>query len=287
MASDLQLPIAAIAGRASERVRMIGNLRMIIVLPVLITMTVVLIPVQYLLVRFATSAGKRLPMWWHSTVLHALGVRVHISGALDQRRPLLLIANHLSWSDIMVFGSVCELSFIAKQEVRSMPGLNILAILQRSVFVDRNKRLEVGMHVDTIAARLVGGDCMVLFAEGTTGDGVRILRFRSALIGAAQSALAELDHGHVVVQPVAIAYTHLHGLPLGRAGRMDTAWPGDLDLMPHLWKFLRNGAYDVTLSFGAGMDFTAGSNRKHMATEAEALVNQLYYRAVSADLPNH
>ena len=81
---------------------------------------------------------------------------------------------------------VAPVSFVAKQEVASWPFVSWLAKLQRSVFVDRNRRNEVGDKANEILERLAGGDHIVLFAEGTSSDGNSVVPFKTALFAAAK-----------------------------------------------------------------------------------------------------
>jgi len=164
-------------------------------------------------------------------------------------------------------GSVGELCFIAKDEVRTWPGINWLSRLQRTVFVNRQRRREAGAQADTIAARLLTGDAMVLFAEGTTGNGNKLLPFKSALFGAPQMALEQSGLEEIHIQPVAIAYNTLHGMPLGRYHQTYASWPGDIELVPHLKNFVLQGAFDVDVSFGDPIAFTAQSRRKEVAAQ--------------------
>ena len=238
-----------------------ATLRLTAIVVIALTMTLAMTPVQLLATRLHKPISRRLPTVWHRAVLRLLGVRVHVSGTIPKNRPLLIAANHVSWSDILILGSVMDVCFIAKSEVKSWPGINMLARMQRTVFVNRDRRRETRNQADTIAARLLEGDVMVLFAEGTTGDGHRILPFKSALFGAIRSALEGSQADHVTVQPVAIAYTRLYGLPLGRLHQARAAWPGDVELAPHLLGFLRNGAYDVEVVFGAPEDFSVENSK--------------------------
>ncbi len=153
-----------------------------------------------LLLRIAPRASAALPMLFHRLALRALKVRVTPNGGLSSIRPLMLTPNHVSWLDIMVLGSLAPVSFIAKSEVGEWPFFGLLAKLQRTVFVDRQKRSETGAVNRSVASRLEAGDVIVLFAEGTTGDGTRLLPFRSALLGAARDAGGE--ETLVEVQPV-------------------------------------------------------------------------------------
>ena len=257
---------------------MAANIRLIVVIAVLLPATLAMAVVQIFLIFAFPAKSRRLPLIWHRLALRLIGVRVHVHGRMDNHRPLMLISNHLSWSDIMVLGSVGELCFIAKDEVKSWPGINWLARLQRTVFVNRERKRDAGIQADTIAERLVQGDVMVLFAEGTTGNGHRLLPFKSALFAAPQMALQQAGLEKVSVQPVAIAYNTLHGMPLGRYHQPLAAWPGDVGLTPHLLSFLRLGAFDVDVAFGEAIAFTAGTKRKEIATRAFGETRVLFAR---------
>ena len=239
-----------------------AKVRLFGVLAAILPATIVLTPVQLLAMRFHRPTARALPVFWHRMATRLIGVRVHVRGEPPAGQPLLIVSNHLSWSDIIVLGSVMPLSFIAKREVRKWPGFNMLAWLQRSVFIDRTRRLDSVNQANTIARRMADGDAMVLFAEGTTGDGTRIGPFKSALFGAVHAALDDGNLDSVTVQPVAIAYTRLHGMPLGRMHQSYATWPGDVPLVPHLTTFLLNGAYDVEVVFGETSTFSSAVGRK-------------------------
>ena len=159
--------------------------------------------------------------------------------------PTLVLSNHVSWLDIPVIGSLHPLSFVAKSEVATWPGVGFLATLQRSMFIDRQRRKATAEVNDALAHRLVKGEVIVLFAEGTTGDGNRLLPFRSSLVGAAQAALASDPPCASMLQPLAVAYTRRSGMPVTRRDRPFLAWYGDMELAPHLGQFLLGGAVDV------------------------------------------
>ena len=121
---------------------------------------------------------------------------------------------------------------------------------------------------------------MVLFAEGTTSDGNRVLPFKTALFGAAQASLKRSRAGAVLVQPVSLAYTKANGMALGRYGRPLAAWPGDVELLPHLLAFLREGAVDAEIRFGEPIPFEAASDRKAVARRCEGEVARLLGRSL-------
>jgi 1-acyl-sn-glycerol-3-phosphate acyltransferase len=190
----------------------------------------------------------------------------------------------VSWLDIPVLSAVAELSFVAKSEVARWPAIGLMARLQRSVFVERAHRHKTRHAASLIARRLALGDAIVLFAEGTTSDGTRVLPFRSALIGAVRETLGPQTEC-AYVQPVAIRYARRHGLPIGRAGAVALAWIGDTDLMPHLVAVLAGGPLDVTVSFGEAIAFVPGSDRKGLARTLEGSVRSMMRRQAGRDGP--
>lgn len=243
------------------------------------------LPAQWLALRMAPPLARWMPVYFHRYLLFVLGVRVEKVGVLDARKPILIAANHLSWLDIVVISSLAPVSFIAKSEVGTWPLFGTLARLQRSIFVERQKRGKTGEVNRSIAARLADGDALVLFAEGTTSDGVRILPFRSALIGAAQAVTAGAEAGRSVVQPLNIVYPRIGGLPTGRVNHPLIAWHGDMDLLPHLGDFLTLPGVDCRVTFLGARAVEPGSDRKVLARDIEAEIRRSHSRALTGRDP--
>lgn len=249
---------------------MINWLRVGLFLIVLLVISGLMIPVQLLALRFDWPLRRRLPRYWHRMALWFLGIRVHVHGRLETRRPLMIAANHASWKDILVLGSIADVAFIAKTEVASWPVFGFLAKLQKTIFVVREEKRRTRDQVNEIAARMADGEIVVLFPEGTTSDGNRILGIKSSLFGAAAAALPKDDENGIVnVQPTAIAYTRVQGMPMGRYHRPIAGWPGDTGLMEHLIGVLRAGALDVDVTFGETVEFRKGDSRKTLALRIE------------------
>lgn len=251
---------------------MIAALRIAMVFAAFVMLTLALLPVQMIALGIGHSVMQRLPRWWHRVMCRVIGLKVRVNGSLSQERPLLLVANHVSWKDIMVLGSVADVVFIAKSEVRNWPILGWLARLQRSVFVEREVRRKTGVQISDVSNRLISGEVVVLFAEGTTSDGNRVMPFNSSLFGAASAALPFAPEGKVHIQPVSIAYTGIHGMPMGRYHRPVAGWPGDVALGPHLLRVIRDGALDVDVVFSDAVPFDAATDRKKTARLVEARV---------------
>lgn len=256
-------------------------LRVILVGTAVAVVTLVLIPFQWIAVTFQLPARRRIPVLYHRIVCALLDVHVTVVGTKIDERPLLIVSNHVSWLDISVISSVTPVVFVAKQEVAGWPLFGLLAKLQRSVFVDRNQRHKTPDVNAEIARRLAEGDPVLLFGEGTSSDGNRVLPFRTALIGAAGDALAAAGHvRRVWIQPLSIAYTALHGFPLGRQHRPVVAWYGDFALGPHLIGVLRRGALDVVLTWGEPVAFDEASDRKAVARALETSVRRQMAQAL-------
>ncbi|WP_147048381.1 lysophospholipid acyltransferase family protein [Methylobacterium gnaphalii] len=219
----------------------------------------------------------RLPMLLHRVFLRLFSVRVIQSGTPPRAgEGALVLANHVSWLDIIVLGGLRPLSFVAKSEIAGWPVIGTLARLQRTVFIDRARRGATATVNSMIGERLAAGELVVLFAEGTTGDGLRLLPFRSSLVGAAREALTDGTGGlaRIRLQPVALAYTGRSGLPLTRVERPEIAWYGDMELAPHLDLFARRGPIDLHVVWGAPIAFEPGTDRKVATAQAEAAVRQ-------------
>ena len=244
-------------------------------------LTVALLPFQWLAVRMGWPLRRRIPSFYHGLVCRIVGVRITSMGRRIEEKPLLIVANHTSWLDISVITAVAPVVFVAKREVGAWPIFGLLARLQRSVFVDRARRHKTQDVNSQIARRLADGDPVVLFGEGTSSDGNRVLAFRTALIESARDAIAEAQQiNRVWIQPLSVAYTALLGLPLDRKSRCCVAWYGAASLLPHLRQLVARGAIDVTVSWGDPIAFDEFSDRKAVAARLERNVRAMTIAAL-------
>ncbi len=256
-------------------------IRVAFVLIVLMLVFIILLPFQLAGIVLNNNLQRAVPHLFHRILCAVIGVRIREIGARTHESPALLLANHASWLDITVLGAVAPVVFVAKSEVASWPGIGLLAKLQRTIFVERERRHKTGETARNMAAHLINGDAVLLFPEGTSSDGIRILPFRSALIGAVHHAIGDsTHHDRVIVQPVSLAYMRFGGVPIGRALRGKVAWYGDTDLVPHLIGVLAAGAVDVTVSWGEAMAYDISADRKQIARDAETAVRRMTARAL-------
>ena len=194
-------------------------------------------------------------------LLAVLGIKMVVRGAPVVDRPALFVANHSSYVDIGVLGALTRGYFIAKSEIRAWPLIGWMARLARTVFVERRQGTAVRGR-DTLLERLCAGDQLILFAEGTTSDGNRVLPFKSSLF-----AVAWLMPPGIVltVQPVSIIATHIGGLPLGYGQRPLFSWYGDMDLAPHLLRLMSLRGFTVIVEFHSPVTSDKFSGRKALA----------------------
>jgi 1-acyl-sn-glycerol-3-phosphate acyltransferase len=246
-----------------------ARLRAIFIIVGFLAVTLPCMPLQWLFLKLRSPAARTFPNRYHKFVAALFGMHIRIVGKPVTGEGVLMVANHTSWADIVIFSAATPLSFIAKAEVARWPLFGSLARLQRSVFVERQRRSATGETRDAIRDRLLAGDTLLLFPEGTSHDGNTVLPFKSALLGAAEARLA--NGAHVKVQPVSVAFTGLHGLPMGRENRPLFAWYGDMEMVPHLWEALMAGPLDVVVQFHEPLSLDR-MDRKTLAARAQEIV---------------
>lgn len=230
-------------------------------LAVYLIFTLTMIPVQALAVTVNMPLRVRLPVWYHRLCCRILGIHVVRRGSQSRVRPTLFAANHVSYFDIAVLGSLIGGSFVAKAEVARWPIFGLLAILQRSIFIERRSAYAAA-HREEVGRRLQGGDNLILFPEGTSGDGNAILPFKSALFSVAEPRAEDRP---VVVQPVSISYALLDGMPMGRYLRPLYAWYGDMDMLRHVWRAVGLGRVTVIVEFHPPVTSAQFCSRKSLS----------------------
>jgi len=254
-------------------------LRALFIAAVFFTMTPLLVSLQWLLAKLKLPGWGSIGSNYYRVLCWLLRIRVRINGDPVRNRPVLFVSNHVSWVDIVVIGSIAPVAFVAKREVAGWPVVGFTAKMQRTVFVDRTRRNQTGEAVTEIVQRLAGGTSVVLFAEGTSSDGNRVLPFRSALLGAVEEA-AGLEGNGIPIQPMSICYTGQQGIPMGRQHRPLVAWYGDLDFMPHIRAFIEQGAVDAQVTYGEPVTADSGTDRKTMTKQLEGAVRDLLTSAL-------
>jgi 1-acyl-sn-glycerol-3-phosphate acyltransferase len=258
--------------------------RAFFVLATFLLSAVIVIPYQMFALRFKTLGYKNIPEAYQRFLSKLFGIHVTVIGAPLRDRGVLMVSNHTSYMDILALGGITRVSFVAKSEVASWPLFGTFARLQRTVFVQREHRAKTGEARDEIRNRMLEGDALVLFPEGTSNDGNRVLPFKSALMGAAESQIGTDANGkpiYVPVQPVTITYVGLHGIPMGRENRPLFAWYGDMELVDHLWEGLKTGPVDVVIEFHPPLTVDMVGGRKKLAAIVEQTIRNGQTRALA------
>jgi len=204
-----------------------------------------------------------------------LGIRVKTVGEPLHGRPTLLLSNHISWTDIIAIGSVADVTFVAKMGVRNTFFVGFMSSLQRTVYVDYNSRKDARRTSQEMAKRLSKNSAVLLFAEGHRDLGTHVQPFRSALVGAAQSAMEDGGAKDVAIQPVTIAYTHLQGLPVSRTERSGISGMNARGFKQVVVNLLTSGVKDVTIAFGAPIPLDTTTDRKAVTKLAENQVRRM------------
>jgi 1-acyl-sn-glycerol-3-phosphate acyltransferase len=231
-----------------------------------IAWTLLSILVQALMIVLPGRGKVRFARVYWAGVCNVLGLKRRVIGRSAGRphgRPVVYVSNHSSWLDIAVLGAQLDACFIAKDEVAGWPLISMVAKLGRTVFV-RRQRSSTGRERDDMRARLAAGDNLILFPEGTTSDGSRVLPFRSAFFSVAEPA-AGAEGSSPLVQPVSVVYDRLAYLPTGRATRALFAWYGDMTIGSHFWQLAQHSGLRASVLMHAPVDPADYPSRKALA----------------------
>jgi 1-acyl-sn-glycerol-3-phosphate acyltransferase len=224
-----------------------------------------------------------------------IGIRVRVIGVPvkpPDGRSVIYVSNHSSWVDVPVIGGVLDGCFVAKGDVAGWPIIGTIARLGRTVFVSRS-RASTGKERDAMRERLRAGDNLILFPEGTSSDGSRVLPFRTSFFAVAEARDGENSAQLPLIQPVSIVYDRLGGLPAGRASRPVFAWYGDMDIASHFWRLTQNIGLRSTVLLHTPLDPARFADRKALSQAVWKIVAdgastlRQNRPAVPLDVPEH
>ena len=196
------------------------------------------------------------------------GIKVKVSGEIDEKE-ILYVSNHVSYLDIFILGSITKGLFVAKSEIKSWPFINKIAALGRTIFVNRSKILSIKNQVNVLSSYLKKKENLILFPEGTSSDGSKVLPFKSSLF-----SLIELkEFREYKVQPISISYSKIDGMPVEKKFRPFFAWFGNMDLVSHAWKFLGLGLSEVNIKFHKPIKFNRFKTRKDASQICQNIIS--------------
>ncbi|HKB55017.1 MAG TPA: lysophospholipid acyltransferase family protein [Ramlibacter sp.] len=200
---------------------------------------------------------------WSLRMLRLLGVALEVRGEPPAAGPVLLVANHISWLDILVMHAARYCRFVSKADVKRWPLIGTLATGGGTIYIERESRRDALRVVHKMAESLRQGEVVAVFPEGTTGDGVRLLPFHANLIQAAISASAP-------VQPVALSFLDAG---TGRPSR-SPSYVGDATLLGSVWRTLTGAPLMAVVHYGQ-RQACGGRNRRTWADELRSAVDAL------------
>jgi 1-acyl-sn-glycerol-3-phosphate acyltransferase len=200
---------------------------------------------------------------WARGMLHVLGIELEVRGEPPRHGPVLLVANHISWLDILVMHAARHCRFVSKSEVRHWPLIGTLATGAGTLYIERESRRDALRVVHHMAARLKAGDILAVFPEGTTSDGVDLLPFHANLIQAAVSA-------DVPAQPVALDFIDA----ASSRRSLSPCYIGDDTLVASLWRTVTGPGFKALVSFGEPQH-VHGRDRRAWAADLRLAVREL------------
>ena len=210
-----------------------------------------------------TGDGRHLRLRFYRGALRILGIRIRVFSDFSPRRPLFVVANHVSYLDVFVLGSLIPAVFVSKEEVRDWPVVGWVASLQKTIFIAR-QRTQAGDQLAPLGKALEEGFNVIMFPEGTSTDGASILPFKSALFEAPKRANA-------YTQPVSLIYRERHGGVLSDRDRQFYTWGTDAPFFNHFLKLiLRPG---VLIEAWIRKPINPQIDRKRLAKIAETRVS--------------
>jgi 1-acyl-sn-glycerol-3-phosphate acyltransferase len=223
--------------------------------------------IQAICLALPGRAKVVFPRLFWGLFARTLGLDVRVVGELASKhssRPIIFVSNHSSWIDIPVVGGVLPGPFVAKDDIEGWPVVRTIARLGRTVFVSR-QRGSTARERDAMQAVLARGDNLILFPEGTSSDGSRVLPFRSSFFALAAGKGVANPSQRPLIQPVSVVYDRLNGLPAGRSSRPVFAWYGDMDIASHFWRMTQHLDMRVTVLLHVPLDPATFSDRKSLS----------------------
>ncbi len=232
-----------------------------------------LFPVFIMWVLRSQAIRRQFISWFFRGLLSIMNFKITVEGEVSKRRPLLLVANHATYSDVFLIGSYVPVSFTPKREVRSWPVIGFLCVLADCVFVER-KPSHMQEAREEMSAQLDDGKVVCIFPEGTTNDGIHIKPFKSGFF-----SLAE-EH-NLPVQPVTITYTHINGQPIPDALRDHVAWVGEATFFDHFLRLLGYRNVHVTIHFHQPQLLEDFEDRKALSGACQVMIQTQHAKALA------
>ena len=244
---------------------------------IFILLTIFLILFKTSLDLVTKRISQKIVQIFHKLVLWLVNINVEVIGERNlDNLPTLYVSNHLSYLDIPVLGSRLNGRFVAKNEISNWPIIGFLCKVGNTIFINRNLRF-LKTNKSIIFDYISRGDNLILFPEGTTSDGIRVLRFKSSL-------LTSLEQKNILIQPIVIKYESINGIPLTRWLKPIIVWYGDMELKPHLINILKLFSIKAKITFLPPLNARDFTNRKNMTYTLHHVIDNSYSNGLNSSL---
>ena len=251
----------------------IFNLKIIIFLVIIFP----LIVISFFLRNLIPLINKWLPVIFHRLLIWLLSIKVEYEGNYERAKDCsFFVSNHLSYLDIPILGSTFPLRFVAKSEVEFWPVFGFLSKLASTIFIKRNRSDSI-FQKSKILNLLSSGEKVLMFPEGTTSDGNRVLDFKS-------SSFSALENKNFLIQPIIIYYSNFNGIPINRWLRPAIAWYGSMDLKPHILELVGLTSIKVRLIYIDPVCSSDFASRKELSIYLENQIKDVYSGSFSKKL---
>ena len=209
-----------------------------------------------------------------------LNIKVTIAGDEGQleRGGYVIIANHVSYVDGIVLGSIFPIVFVSKREVKKWPIVGQWNVLCGTIFINRQRKKEVGALVREMTRKLRQEANILLFPEGTSTNGEKMLPFQTA-------PLAAPLRSRLIIVPVTLAYTTIDEQPVTAVNRDFVYWYGDMDFVTHFWDLLGRRGVEVLVTLQPKIEcFRYADNSAGRKKLAEDCYNRVLGRVTGKGL---
>ncbi|PLX68007.1 MAG: hypothetical protein C0603_07810 [Denitrovibrio sp.] len=223
-----------------------------------------------------TDVNKRRVGAWYATKMCRLAIKVFglevtsINEAYLSTTGKLILSNHMSYLDIITYASIKPSIFISSVEIEKTPFLGFIAKLGGTYFVERRNPKLIKLEIGKMSELIEQGFNVVLFPEGTSTNGSKVLPFRSSLL-----ASASVSTG-VEVIPACIKYLTIDNEPFSSINCDYVCWYDDMSFAPHLWNFLSTDKVESKTTFFKPIN-SASSDRKTISNKAYELISAEYF----------
>lgn len=182
---------------------------------------------------------------WCARALDTMGFEIETVGLekLDlKNKNYLFVSNHMSYLDVLIFSSKLPSVFVTSVDMGEVFFLGTLAEMGGSIFVERRSRQNVDRDLSTMTETLRHGFNIVIYPEGTSTDGQKILPFKKSLL------MSAVESGREIV-PVAMKYMAIDGEPFSKANADTLCWYGEMTFADHLMGLWKHRNFKVQLEF--------------------------------------